>query len=461
MNRLRHLILLTPVALPFACSVPEGHLADLDGGAQAATGSTGVGGTGAKAGSSSTGGSAVTAGGTQAAGGTSGSGGSQASSSTTALGGAGGTSTAATGGVTTVAGAGNLGGVTSAGGTNGAGGSAATGGTPSTGGASAVSAGGTNTVSSGGTTPVATGGTRATGGTTSAIVTGGAVSTGGTPATGGAATGGAATGGTPATGGAATGGAATGGTPATGGATTGGAATGGYSATPGCLGNSGPAMVKLPQGYCIDSTEVTRDQYAAWLATTPALPASSDANCGWKSMGSYAADATCMGNTTYVCEGTNCGNQPQVCVDWCEAYAYCAGVGKRLCGKIGGGTNADADYANASLSQWFNACSSNGANTYPYVGTYQAATCNAAGSTTTAVGSLSGCQAPAPYSGAYDLSGNVYEWEDSCSGVGQTATCRIRGGGFGSSSSNLACGGGYDDTRDGAYDVVGFRCCSP
>ena len=445
MNRLRHLILLTPVALPFACSVPEGHLADLDGGAQAATGSTGVGGTGAKAGSSSTGGSAVTAGGTQAAGGTSGSGGSQASSSTTALGGAGGTSTAATGGVTTVAGAGNLGGVTSAGGTNGAGGSAATGGTPSTGGASAVSAGGTNTVSSGGTTPVATGGTRATGGTTSAIVTGGAVSTGGTPATGGAATGGAATGGTP----------------ATGGATTGGAATGGYSATPGCLGNSGPAMVKLPQGYCIDSTEVTRDQYAAWLATTPALPASSDANCGWKSMGSYAADATCMGNTTYVCEGTNCGNQPQVCVDWCEAYAYCAGVGKRLCGKIGGGTNADADYANASLSQWFNACSSNGANTYPYVGTYQAATCNAAGSTTTAVGSLSGCQAPAPYSGAYDLSGNVYEWEDSCSGVGQTATCRIRGGGFGSSSSNLACGGGYDDTRDGAYDVVGFRCCSP
>lgn len=227
-------------------------------------------------------------------------------------------------------------------------------------------------------------------------------------------------------------------------------------------------MVKLPQGYCIDSTEVTRSQYATWLATTPVLPASTDANCGWKSTGSYAADATCMGLTPYVCQGTDCGNHPQVCVDWCDAYAYCAGVGKRLCGKIGGGPNLDTDYANANLSQWYNACSSNGTNTYPYVGAYQATTCNGgdlAKNTTTVVGSLTGCQAPAPYAGVYDLSGNVWEWEDSCGDTGQGASCHIRGGAIINFSSDLSCGSDNPNvnyvTRNLMNVSIGFRCCAP
>src|ERR1700690_3506870 len=98
---------------------------------------------------------------------------------------------------------------------------------------------------------------------------------------------------------------------------TGGNKTNGRTVATDCPGTGGPSMVMLPQGYCIDSTEVTRSQYAAWLATTPALPTSSDANCGWKSTGSYSADAPCMAHSTYVCQGTACGNHPQVCVDWC------------------------------------------------------------------------------------------------------------------------------------------------
>jgi len=139
---------------------------------------------------------------------------------------------------------------------------------------------------------------------------------------------------------------------------TGGAASGGRAKTGGvtvegsdCMGNGGPSMVRLPQGYCIDTTEVTRAHYSAWLATTPST-ALQIAECSWNT--SFAPNPSCM-TTASVCQ-SNCSDHPQVCVDWCDAYSYCQAMGKRLCGKLGGGSNAFADYASASLSQWYSAC---------------------------------------------------------------------------------------------------------
>lgn len=85
---------------------------------------------------------------------------------------------------------------------------------------------------------------------------------------------------------------------------------------------------------------------------------------------------------------------------------------------IGGGSYAYADYANATMSQWFNACTSAGTYNYPYGSTYNATICNGADlgkATTTVVGSLAGCQAPTTtaYAGVFDLNGNAYEWDDS------------------------------------------------
>jgi formylglycine-generating enzyme len=216
--------------------------------------------------------------------------------------------------------------------------------------------------------------------------------------------------------------------------------------------NGGPNV-----DYKIDSTEVTKGQYDAWLATSPSLPASTDANCGY--VKSYAEQG--IGYT-----GTDADHHPVVYVDWCDAYEYCLGVDKRLCGAIGGGPLDFASYADATLSQWYRVCSSGGANNYPYVGAYQVTTCNGvdlAKGTTTAVGSLTGCQAPSPYAGVYDLSGNVFEWEDSCSGTGQGATCHIRGGAFvGDGFSNgLLCGYGNYGPRYAAVNSYGFRCCTP
>lgn len=228
---------------------------------------------------------------------------------------------------------------------------------------------------------------------------------------------------------------------------------------------SSPPLVALPEGYSIDGTEVTRSQYASWLATSPSTAGQID-DCTWNA--AYSPDSACMAST-YVCQGDGCGNHPQPCVDWCDAYAFCNAVGKRLCGSISGGSTPYTSYADYAVSQWYNACTSHGARTeagYPYDELYQAQTCNGSEYTgtdnmTADVGALGGCQAAGAYGSIWDLSGNLYEWEDSCNGPGATANCRVRGGSFFSASSALRCSGISSGTRNGAYDSIGFRCCSP
>jgi formylglycine-generating enzyme len=83
-------------------------------------------------------------------------------------------------------------------------------------------------------------------------------------------------------------------------------------------------------------------------------------------------------------------------VDWCDAYAYCKGVGKRLCGKIGGGSaDYNTGWNNAARDQWHSACTSGGVETYPYGSTYQPQTCNGldhGAGATVAVGSMTACE---------------------------------------------------------------------
>lgn len=233
-----------------------------------------------------------------------------------------------------------------------------------------------------------------------------------------------------------------------------------------CPGSAGPSMVRVPAPdgttYCIDSTEVTNSQYMEFLHSKGSGPSGGSDTSG--------QDPQCSWNTAYEPQASICAAQfdayarpdyPMVCIDWCDAFAFCKWAGKHLCGKIGGGGNSYLDYANATTSQWFNACSKGGTLVYPYGNTFDANACNGAPvslNRTVVVGSMPKCEGG--YQGLFDLSGNVWEWEDSCEGAsGSGDVCRVRGGSVNDFNQGLSCGSDYADPRSVAGGGLGFRCC--
>jgi len=202
-------------------------------------------------------------------------------------------------------------------------------------------------------------------------------------------------------------------------------------------------------GYGIHPTEVTNEAYAEFLVYQP-NPKLQTGPCTW--------------NTSYTPSGdwpvTN-SKLPVVGVDWCDAQAYCTWARRRLCGRIGGGPNATADFADGTKSQWYNACSVGGSRAFPYGVTYNGTSCNGADygkGAPIAVGEATKCEGG--YPSLFDMSGNVWEWEDSCDGgAGEADLCRIRGGSFSQGEAALGCGADSSLARNTAAKSVGFRCC--
>jgi formylglycine-generating enzyme required for sulfatase activity len=223
-------------------------------------------------------------------------------------------------------------------------------------------------------------------------------------------------------------------------------------AGPSCGGNPGmgASMVRvLDAGFCIDTTEVTLTQYLAFLTANPPMPA----ECTWKT----GYTPTSFGGEAAV------GN-----VDWCDALAFCTWAGKRLCGGIGGAT---LDLANSIgvQSEWQYACTHGGdpKYQYPYGSTVDPSICLYNDSPDSGgarpVASNPRCVGP---EGVFDLSGNVWEWENACdrntSLPLRKAQCNLRGGGFLRASADWgACAwvpGGW--LRESRVEDTGIRCCS-
>jgi hypothetical protein len=220
-----------------------------------------------------------------------------------------------------------------------------------------------------------------------------------------------------------------------------------------------------PGSYCIDRTEVSSGQYAAWLATNPSTGGQT-AGCAWNNTFAPQASAgtTNCENLALNYDPVGRALRPVVCIDWCDAFAFCKAAGKRLCGAFGGGSVASGALANSKSDEWFNACSANGANAYPYGATYDGARCVGLdyGSVSSIdVGTAVNCVGG--YPGLHDMSGNVAEWEDGCSGsTGSSDSCPIRGGYFNSSdlpSNSAACNAAPTTPRSRLSRQIGFRCC--
>ena len=218
------------------------------------------------------------------------------------------------------------------------------------------------------------------------------------------------------------------------------------------------SMVPIESRFCIDTTEVTNAAYSSFIATKPD-PASQDGVCAWNKHFLFGDDMS----GPLVCQTRDkTPDHPASCINWCQARAYCKSLGKRLCGKIHGGMNPDEDYANPTRSEWFDACSNGGERVFPTGNKYDPQSCNGDSSGPVAAGSPGQERCEAATQGLQHMSGNVREWEDSCSAeVGAGDTCLTRGGSFDSGDApSLQCDMLEPAARDDTDNTIGFRCCS-
>ncbi len=222
-------------------------------------------------------------------------------------------------------------------------------------------------------------------------------------------------------------------------------------------------MAKVPraEGYfCIDSTEVTNAQYQAFL--TLGTSAAQQSACSTNSTYTPQSGSDCPNLSHYDPSGRP--NFPVSCIDWCDAYMYCQEAGKRLCGAIEGDAVPWGSNTNHTMSQWDNACSLGGSRAYQYGSTYMSGRCNDVSSPVTGPAqvaiSFPTCTSNWPGEASmYDLSGNVQEWENSCSGSDTASNCAARGGDWLGTGTAMSCDASVSVPRMTRSQKRGFRCC--
>jgi formylglycine-generating enzyme required for sulfatase activity len=207
-------------------------------------------------------------------------------------------------------------------------------------------------------------------------------------------------------------------------------------------GTHGPAMKHVGRlgGGCfwLDESEVTVEHYDQFLAGGP----QNVAPCAGKNT-SFAPGGG---------PGTSAPDLPVTGVDWCDAAAYCAWTGKRLCSTY--------DLSGAKKSEMESTCTDGDHDGFLYAQKFSLASGNCRGNTSSPapVKSLASCVTP---TGVFDLVGNVREWTAECDGTDYDKACAARGGAYTSTSAaDWGCLTRITYPRDRAAPDLGFRCCA-
>ncbi|MGH7297105.1 MAG: formylglycine-generating enzyme family protein [Polyangiaceae bacterium] len=229
-------------------------------------------------------------------------------------------------------------------------------------------------------------------------------------------------------------------------------------------------MIAIPereggQSTCIDSTEVTNAQYAAFVQAVGTTPSGQNPACLWNSSYQPASQDAAGGPCSY--DPAAKADYPVACVNWCDAVDYCKWAGKSLCSTTAAGS-------------WYRACSSGGQYAFPYGNTYQPGKCvdYSDYDASQPVGTAATCQSVDPaFAGVFDLLGNVAEWSANCAPDlhdSGTTECTVVGDGFtlafaSSPTQPTECTGFNSDPNNPSYAValisntdpgLGIRCCA-
>jgi formylglycine-generating enzyme required for sulfatase activity len=233
-----------------------------------------------------------------------------------------------------------------------------------------------------------------------------------------------------------------------------------------CTGTHGATSVVIDNTYCVDSTEITIDDFQLFLTSVKGnvadyLPESGTCSTVNGIPGNWGTQHNPYDG------GPPLGSAAAGGLNWCSVYAYCAWAGKRMCGAVGGGGMLDIGQVdNAAVSEWFNACShgNDQLHKFAYGIAYDASACavdDAGASYPLPVASYPGCVGG--YDGLFDMSGNVAEWTNECTfdACAAPGCCAVRAPGVGFPGTFSSC----DSTQTegigaGSTFTFGGRCCS-
>jgi len=225
-----------------------------------------------------------------------------------------------------------------------------------------------------------------------------------------------------------------------------------------------PAEMRLERfangtAFCIDQFEVTQEQYWAFLqGMVGGVGRDHDLDpetCGTNFSYDPNADGCTAG---FAPSDTASATLPVVCIDFCDALAFCASEGKRLCGARGGQRLRVEQAKNLDFDEWLLACSDGSASRATDKDTVYYKECNVNVDAPAEVGSHAGCHTDA---WVFDIVGNVSEWVNTCGIANGEFRCGVLGGSFrsmtGAESGCVVVSAAHRPSE--RSDSTGARCC--